>query len=118
MSRTTSTRNHNGRRPDENPGRRGIPHGLLAAPGGVGLGKRESIRAAIARVLPDKGRPPASLSDEVPLGEEGLGLDSLDLATIVARLDAELGMDPFAGGGHMFRTVGEFIRLYESGDGE
>jgi acyl carrier protein len=79
------------------------------------LKHNEIIRAAITRVLADSGRSAQALTDEVPLGAEGLGLDSLDLATIVARLDAELGIDPFASGSHAFRTVGEFIALYEAG---
>lgn len=75
----------------------------------------EIVRAAIARVLADTGRTAPALADDDLLGAEGLGLDSLDLATIVARLDAELGIDPFASGGHAFRTVGEFVALYGTG---
>lgn len=85
---------------------------------GGGLGKREIIHSAIARVLTDGGRTPPALADDLPLGEDGLGLDSLDIATIVARLDAALGLDPFATGGRRFRTIGEFIGLYEAGDSE
>ncbi len=80
------------------------------------MGTRESIRTAIARVLTDAGKTPPPLSDDVPLGGDGLGLDSLDMATIVARLDAELGLDPFATGRHNFRTIGELIALYEAGE--
>ena len=80
------------------------------------MGKKDVIRSAIARAITDNGRTPPALSDDIPLGEGGLGLDSLDMATIVARLDAELGMDPFATGAHSFRTVGELIALYETGE--
>jgi acyl carrier protein len=80
------------------------------------LRHNEIVRAAIILVLADNGRSAPALSDDVPLGAGGLGLDSLDLATIVARLDAELGIDPFASGSHAFRTVGEFIALYEAGE--
>jgi acyl carrier protein len=43
------------------------------------------------------------------------GLDSLCFAMIVARLEEELGFDPFAATNVRFPvTVGEFIQCYES----
>ena len=48
----------------------------------------------------------------LPLLESGL--DSLCVAIIVANLDDELGLDPFAAGNvDMPVTLGDFIRLYE-----
>ena len=41
-----------------------------------------------------------------------LGLDSLDLAMVVAQLDDTLGIDPFAAGEARFDTVGQFAALY------
>ena len=56
----------------------------------------------------------APLSDSLPLLESGL--DSLCIAIIVANLDDELGLDPFAAGNvDMPVTLGDFIRLYEHG---
>lgn len=49
------------------------------------------------------------------LGEGGLGLDSLDMATIVAELELSLHQDPFAQGTPAFRTLGELVALYDSG---
>jgi len=44
------------------------------------------------------------------------GLDSLCIAIIVARLDDELGMDPFSGADDIDLpiTIGDFIRIYEN----
>jgi acyl carrier protein len=53
------------------------------------------------------------IRDADALGEDGLGLDSIGMATIVAQLDAELDYDPFAHGNPSFQTVGEFVKLYE-----
>jgi hypothetical protein len=56
----------------------------------------------------------APLADSLPLLESGL--DSLCIAIIVANLDDELGLDPFASGNvDMPITLGDFIRLYENG---
>jgi len=49
--------------------------------------------------------------DSVLLGEE-LGLDSLDLATLVVTLEERTGRRPFDNGFVMFRTVGELVTLF------
>ena len=53
------------------------------------------------------------MSDD--LGLEESGLDSLCLAIIVARLEDELGFDPFGSDEdtELPVTVGDFIRFYE-----
>jgi len=71
----------------------------------------------ITRVCSDKGWPGVRLSLEDALGEGGLALDSLDVATIVAELDQALDKDPFAEGTPRFRTVGDLIALYAGGPG-
>jgi acyl carrier protein len=55
----------------------------------------------------------APLSNEVVLLDSGL--DSLCLAVVVARLEDELGVDPFATASEpqLPVTVGDFVRLYE-----
>lgn len=59
-----------------------------------------------------KKLPP--LTDDLPL--ERTGLDSLCFAIIVARLEDNLGVDPFGGDGDVSFpvTVGDFIALYEN----
>jgi hypothetical protein len=56
----------------------------------------------------------APLRDDLPLLDTGL--DSLALAILVANLEDELELDPFAAGrtAAMPKTVGEFIALYEA----
>lgn len=56
----------------------------------------------------------APLTDELALLDSGL--DSLCIAVLVARLEDELGVDPFSAaivGAQFPVTVGEFIQLYE-----
>ena len=55
--------------------------------------------------------PLAGLQDDLPLNETGL--DSLCFAIIVARLEDELGTDPFAQSADFPLTIGEFIAAYE-----
>jgi hypothetical protein len=56
----------------------------------------------------------ASLSDDLALLDSGL--DSLSIAIVVARLEDELGVDPFSAVEDVGVpvTVGDFIRLYEN----
>jgi acyl carrier protein len=56
----------------------------------------------------------AALTDNLPLLQSGL--DSLCLAVIVARLEDELGTDPFNTTQDLAFpvTIGEFIELYEN----
>jgi hypothetical protein len=76
---------------------------------------RETVLAALARVCAEKGLPPAVLSDRDVLGEGGLNLDSLDMATVVAELELSLHQDPFAASTPAFRTVGDLVALYGEG---
>ena len=68
----------------------------------------------IRRVLEDKGLCCPEISESTPLLGSSLGIDSLDLATIVVQLTEATGEDPFQGGFIEFRTVGELTRLYST----
>lgn len=75
---------------------------------------RPFIIDQIKLVASQQHKPLAPLSDSLPLLESGL--DSLCIAILVANLDDELGLDPFAAGNvDMPVTLGDFIRLYENG---
>jgi len=75
---------------------------------------RDFILGQVQSVARQQKKTLAPLSDELPLLESGL--DSLCIAIIVANLDDELGLDPFASGTvDMPVTLGDFIRLYEHG---
>jgi acyl carrier protein len=54
------------------------------------------------------------LEDDLPLNETGF--DSLAFAILVARLEDELGIDPFtiADDAAFPSTVGEFVKAYEN----
>jgi acyl carrier protein len=76
-----------------------------------------SIRAVVVeqlqQVAAEQDRQLAPLSDDLVLMDSGL--DSLCLAIIVARLEDELGFDPFDGSddAQVPVTLGDFIRSYE-----
>ena len=64
-------------------------------------------------VARDQNKSLQALGDELPLLESGL--DSLCFAIIVARLEDELGVDPFTAAEDVFFpvTLGDFIKLYQ-----
>jgi acyl carrier protein len=82
---------------------------------------RERIISQIQQIAKerDKGTLPR-LTDDLILLESGL--DSLAFAILVARLEDELGVDPFSSEDEVDFpiTLGDFLRLYENarqGDG-
>jgi acyl carrier protein len=68
----------------------------------------------IAQILQERGDPVPRLAEDTPLRETGL--DSLDMAALVARLEDALGVDPFEewSTADFPQTVGELAALYES----
>lgn len=63
------------------------------------------IHRIVNEVLTDSGRPPIrAVTRELTL-RSGLGLDSLELAILTVKLEAEFGVDVFAKG--LVNTVGE-----------
>ena len=64
-------------------------------------------------VARDQNKSLQALNDDLPLLESGL--DSLCFAIIVARLEDELGVDPFTAAEDVFFpvTLGDFIKLYQ-----
>jgi len=59
-----------------------------------------------------KGLAPGHIeANSVMLGE-ALGIDSLDLATLVVSLEEHTGLHPFEEGFVMFKTVGELVQLF------
>jgi acyl carrier protein len=74
---------------------------------------RSDIAALFAEVAQEQKKTLAPLSDDLGLLETGL--DSLCFAIIVARLEDQLGVDPFSADEEIDFpvTVGDFIKLYE-----
>lgn len=74
---------------------------------------RNLVLETFAGVAGEQGKVLVTLSDRTPLLESGL--DSLCIAVIVARLDDQLGVDPFGSADEVSLpvTVGDFIKIYE-----
>jgi acyl carrier protein len=75
---------------------------------------RSTITSQFQQVAIEQDRVLAPLSDELKLVESGL--DSLSFAIIVARLEDDLGIDPFNSTEALEFpvTFGDFVRLYEN----
>jgi acyl carrier protein len=76
---------------------------------------RSKIFAQFELVSSEQKKKLAPLTDNLVLLESGL--DSLCFAIVVARLEDELGYDPFATADdvHFPVTLGDFIKFYEDG---
>lgn len=74
---------------------------------------RNQIITAIKETADMRGTEIGALKDETVLLESGL--DSLGFAILVARLEEELGYDPFVMMDEPVypRTLGEFIEIYQ-----
>jgi acyl carrier protein len=75
---------------------------------------RSAITSQFTLVAKEQGKVLKPLTDDLLLLD--CGLDSLCFAIVVARLEDELSIDPFATGeDEAFPvTFGDFVRLYEN----
>jgi acyl carrier protein len=64
------------------------------------------------RMLADKGLEEVTISRDTELLGGEVGIDSLDLATLVRELEEFTGFDPFANGFIDFQTAGQLAKLY------
>jgi acyl carrier protein len=76
---------------------------------------RSTILSQFESVAKEQNQKLPQLSDDLVLLDSGL--DSLCFAVIVARLEDELGLDPFTASEDLEFpiTLGDFIKLYENG---
>jgi acyl carrier protein len=74
---------------------------------------RSHIKSLLEQVAKEQNRELTPLSDDLTLIDTGL--DSLCMAIIVARLEDDMGVDPFSSAEdtQFPVTVGEFIKFYE-----
>lgn len=74
---------------------------------------RSTILLQFKKVAAEQKKKLAPLDDDLVLLDSGL--DSLCFAIIVARLEDELGRDPFTATDDVYFpvTLGDFIRFYE-----
>ncbi len=77
------------------------------------MSARSAVIEQFTQVAKEQNRTLAPLSDDLVLLESGL--DSLCFAIIVARLEDELGVDPFSTADdlHFPVTLGNFVEFYE-----
>ena len=75
---------------------------------------RTLVVQTITAVATEQGKTLAPLSDQTALMDSGL--DSLCVAIVVARLDDQLGVDPFGSGDDVMLpvTLNDFIQIYEN----
>lgn len=74
---------------------------------------RLKIISEMQRIAAEQQVTLPPLDDDLSLQETGF--DSLGFAILVARLEDELGIDPFTISGDAFPlTIGDFIRAYEN----
>jgi acyl carrier protein len=73
-----------------------------------------AILSAIRESLQTKGIHDVNPTQDTPV-DRSLGLDSLDWAAVVVRLESELGIDPFEQGveGEL-RAVRDLVSLYDA----
>jgi acyl carrier protein len=72
----------------------------------------KQINEITNRMLADKGLEPVDVVGHTELLGGSVGIDSLDLATLVRELEEVVGFDPFANGFIEFRTAGQLAKLY------
>jgi len=74
-----------------------------------------TITQQMAQIAREHGKILAPLDDDLVLAD--CGLDSLGFAVLVARLEDELGVDPFTTAEDAFFpvTLGDFVKVYENG---
>jgi hypothetical protein len=70
------------------------------------------VRAEFEQVAREHGKPLQGLGDDMVLLESGL--DSLCFAIVMARLEDQLGVHPFAAAEDVYFpvTMGDFIKFY------
>ena len=67
------------------------------------------VREFVARIKPEA----PALELDTPLYADGVGLDSMDTAELSARLEDELGSDPFATD-ELPQTLGDILAFYDA----
>lgn len=73
---------------------------------------RDTIEQTVQEILADRGTSSRRISEGDTLTGT-LGLDSLDLAVLVVKLEQELGCDPFRDGLAPVSTFGDLVAVYQ-----
>jgi hypothetical protein len=76
------------------------------------INARELVLTELKKIRSDKGLPEVDFHlNEIILGEN-IGIDSLDLASLIITLEHITGLQPFQKGFVMFETIDELITLF------
>jgi acyl carrier protein len=75
----------------------------------------DRIVMVIGRIFENRGELAPPIHRESVLYGEGIGLDSMDAATLSALLEQEFGHDPYTTG-KFPRTVGDILSYYQADD--
>jgi len=70
-----------------------------------------AVEKTIAEFLTRVEKLPASVTPDLVLHADGLGLNSLEIAELSAILEDEFGVDPFSSD-EMPETVGDILNFY------
>jgi len=74
---------------------------------------QKRVISTLRDVFDNKGMVPPDLNLDTPL-DHSLGLESLDFAELVVRLEQEFGKDPFSSGTPpRVQTLGDLASYYE-----
>ncbi len=71
------------------------------------------VLGIVGELLSRRDRPVEPFDPASPLYEQGLALDSLEVAELSALLESRLGSDPFTVG-ELPQTIGDIVRYYET----
>ena len=72
---------------------------------------QSAVEDVVRSFLDRMKRPPAAFEPGTPLGAEGLGMDSLEMAELSAVLEDTFGTDPFTDG-PIPTTLGDLLEFY------
>ncbi|MGV3772074.1 MAG: acyl carrier protein [Verrucomicrobiales bacterium] len=77
---------------------------------------RQTIIEEISGVLKDAGKQIPEVNESTSLLDGGMGMDSLDFAVLVVRLEQRLGSDPFNSAtlDRFPTTLGALVSVYQN----
>ena len=76
----------------------------------------QTIRDAVTQILAKKGLTPRNFDADASILEDGIGMDSLDVAELVVRLEMSLNVGPmglFELGNRI--RFGDLVKYYQQG---
>ncbi|MCA9500478.1 MAG: acyl carrier protein [Nitrospira sp.] len=75
---------------------------------------QSKVTATLRTIFQNKGETPPAINAGTSL-DQSFGLDSIDYAELVVRLEQELGIDPFSEGSFpSINTVEDLVAIYEA----